>query len=1054
MSSYSLSNLPMITRILFIMLILGLGFFAPRPAHAVSTSPANCVPTADFDVSSDPTHLTLQAGATGLSTVTVTPVNGFNIAISLAAVTVPPDLTVTLSATSLDVSAGPATFIATVKASSTIASGDYSFVVNATTTTTLFHEHSIFVTVPAPELGITASKDHVTIQLGSSDTLVITLESLYSLPSTTVTLTDKISSGLPNPTFPIVTFNPTSLPLNLGGTATSTLTIATSQTTLATTPGEYRVEVNGIANPGSVSNTTTIEVFVMTPTFFMFATPYLLTIPAGSNAHSTINVTSVDGFTGTVDLTATPLPPNPGITTSLNPASIAITAGFPPVTSDLRVDVGPLAMPGFYSVFVTGMSGSTRGSAYVAIVVPGPGYSITGNPDPLTVSNSGTAATSMMTLASLNGFADTVGLSIFCSPEGLTADMTPASVMVPMGGSGTAALTVSASSFTVPGNYTIGVLGTGTRTFLSNYTSITVIVAGPDFKLTSTPEIVYLTTGATAQASITATSKMGFSGSIKLVTSVFSLSGTSTGLIASLDKTTLNPTSSTPATATLTLTATVADYYAVEVTGISWPIVHTAQVIAGVTQPIPDYSLTPTSTTITVAANSMGTDSLRVDALNGFTGTITFARVGSPIGGVSYDCTPVSLDVITTSAVSTCSFSSSTPGTYSAIVTGTGGNPTVTHQATYTVAVTKAGPSISTTLSASTITAGGSVTDSATLTGTDLLTASGTVTYQYFTGSGCAGTAIMVGSPVAVSYGLIPTSQSQTFNSAGAFSWNALYSGDAANTGATSSCEPLTVNAPLDYTLTASPTTASITAGSTFTATITAKLTGGVASPVTLTISNSPNPSVCIPVSGASPCGSFSLSPLTITPTSAGATSTLTVATTATVPPGTYTLTIAGLPSGTSSASATITLTVTAAPTPDLSISANPTAVSATTDSPATSTITVSAVHGFTGTVTLSISAPSGITCTLDHTTLQGYGTATLTCNSSTPNDYTVTVTATGGAGQHTTTQTFHVAAAPSPAAPAPTILGLTPALFYGIIGVLIAAVIGGIVVVIRRKNP
>jgi hypothetical protein len=104
--------------------------------------------------------------------------------------------------------------------------------------------------------------------------------------------------------------------------------------------------------------------------------------------------------------------------------------------------------------------------------------------------------------------------------------------------------------------------------------------------------------------------------------------------------------------------------------------------------------------------------------------------------------------------------------------------------------------------------------------------------------------------------------------------------------------------------------------------------------------------------------------------------------------------------------------------------------------------------------VTLAVSAPAGITCTLDHSALQGSGTATLTCTSSTPNDYTVTVTATGGTAAHTTTQTFHVSAAPSPAAPAPTIFGLPPVAFYGIIGVLIAAVIGGIAVVIRRKNP
>jgi len=149
-------------------------------------------------------------------------------------------------------------------------------------------------------------------------------------------------------------------------------------------------------------------------------------------------------------------------------------------------------------------------------------------------------------------------------------------------------------------------------------------------------------------------------------------------------------------------------------------------------------------------------------------------------------------------------------------------------------------------------------------------------------------------------------------------------------------------------------------------------------------------------------------------------------------------------------ASGSTTVTI---PQPDINL-ASSSPSSTTTSQSSISTITISPTYGFTGPVTLSISAPSGIVCTLDHSTLQGSGTATLTCTSNTANDYSVTVTATGGASPHTTTQTFHVAAAPSPAAPAPTILGLSPAIFYVLIAVLIVAVIGGVVALTRRKKP
>jgi hypothetical protein len=75
-----------------------------------------------------------------------------------------------------------------------------------------------------------------------------------------------------------------------------------------------------------------------------------------------------------------------------------------------------------------------------------------------------------------------------------------------------------------------------------------------------------------------------------------------------------------------------------------------------------------------------------------------------------------------------------------------------------------------------------------------------------------------------------------------------------------------------------------------------------------------------------------------------------------------------------------------------------------------------------------------------------------LTCSSSIAGYYTVTIGATGGAGPHTTTVDIHVAAV-SPAAPSPlTIRGLTPALFYVIIGVIMV-VVAGAVLALRRSR-
>jgi hypothetical protein len=100
--------------------------------------------------------------------------------------------------------------------------------------------------------------------------------------------------------------------------------------------------------------------------------------------------------------------------------------------------------------------------------------------------------------------------------------------------------------------------------------------------------------------------------------------------------------------------------------------------------------------------------------------------------------------------------------------------------------VTQKHPSIATTLSADTIQVGGSVHDSATLTGATA-NAGGSVTYTVYTDSACSQGAQSAGTKT-VTNGVVPDSDPVTFNTAGDYYWQAVYSGDANNAGATSVC--------------------------------------------------------------------------------------------------------------------------------------------------------------------------------------------------------------------------------------------------------------------------
>jgi uncharacterized repeat protein (TIGR01451 family) len=105
-----------------------------------------------------------------------------------------------------------------------------------------------------------------------------------------------------------------------------------------------------------------------------------------------------------------------------------------------------------------------------------------------------------------------------------------------------------------------------------------------------------------------------------------------------------------------------------------------------------------------------------------------------------------------------------------------------------------ASPDITTGLSATTGTPGATVHDTATLTGATA-DAGGTVTYTVYTDSACTTGAVDAGTKT-VTNGVVPQSNTITFNTPGDFYWQAAYSGDDNNNPATSTCtdEHLVIN--------------------------------------------------------------------------------------------------------------------------------------------------------------------------------------------------------------------------------------------------------------------
>jgi hypothetical protein len=184
-------------------------------------------------------------------------------------------------------------------------------------------------------------------------------------------------------------------------------------------------------------------------------------------------------------------------------------------------------------------------------------------------------------------------------------------------------------------------------------------------------------------------------------------------------------------------------------------------------------SVTDSATLTGATADAGGTVTYKVYTDNACTLNPVDAGTKTVTNGVVPDSNPVTFN---------------TAGTFfwQAVYSGDANNSGATSACTSEELLVKTSPSISTTLSAGTVNIGGSVHDSATLTGATA-DAGGTVTYKVYTDSACTLNPVDAGIKT-VTNGVVPDSDSVTFNHSGTFYWQAVYSGDANNNGATSDC--------------------------------------------------------------------------------------------------------------------------------------------------------------------------------------------------------------------------------------------------------------------------
>ena len=459
------------------------------------------------------------------------------------------------------------------------------------------------------------STSGISIAQGASGTVNLGVASLNNFASP-VSLTFSVPPGV------TASFNgPSEIETSAGGSSSPTVTIYVAGT-VAT--GTYPFTVKAIS--GGITHVATLQLIVTpsgtiiatspTPDFLTQPSPGVVTLTPSVSKSTTMVLSSVNGFSSSISLTAAWTGSAPaGITVSL-PSPVTVPAGGS-ASSILTLTADDSPSTGTYTLILTATNGVISHSSDIAVTIYGtpsvfapvtPDFSITSaitQPSPTAVSLSpGTSQATDIVLSSIDGFSSTVSLTAgwnAAAPSGVAiSPLSPVTVTVPASGTVSSTVTITAASTPSTGSYTL--LVTATNGVTSHATEIPVIVSGsiavlapvtltavpiPDFSLHPSTDIVSTIPGMSGEASVVVNSLGSFSAPVTFSTSW--VGNAPTGIAVNLPQTVIPPAggqAASPIAFTTTATASTGTYI-IQVTGTSGSVSHSTDITLQVNAPGP-----------------------------------------------------------------------------------------------------------------------------------------------------------------------------------------------------------------------------------------------------------------------------------------------------------------------------------------------------------------------------------------------------------------------------------------------------------------------------------
>lgn len=681
-------------------------------------------------------------------------------------------------------------------------------------------------TTTNPDFGLSVSPSNQSVQTGDSATYTATIAGMNGFSGTV----DLGVSGLPDGA--TASFSPPSV----SGSGTSQLTVAT---TSLVTPGNYPFTVT--ANIGSLTHTVSLTLVISAPADFSLAvTPTTQTVLAGSSVTYTATLTAQNGYASAINLDVTGVPA--GATASFMPPSVNGSG-----SAQLTLSTSSETAAGTYPITITAGSGTLAHSVKVTLTV-----SSSGSPSILSIDTVSSAdrssAGSQSSTAQFSTTAPNELLLAFISTD---SSSTSGNTVTSVQGAGLTWQLVSRANG-VPGDAEIW------RAFAAAVLSNVTVTANLSQSAAASISVVAFsgvdTSGSNGSGAVGATAMFSAASGAPTGSVTTTRDGSWVFAVGADWDNAIAPTVGLNQTIVHQYLATVGDTYWVQqqnsVTSSAGTtvtmndtapsgdksnlaLVEVLPTTGNGGTPNPDFSLTASPSSQSVAIGNPTSYSLTLTATNGFSGTTNLNASGLP-NGVTTSFNPPSISGSGTSQLTIATTSSVAPGTYPFTVTATSGSLThsvsltldVTAAADFSLAITPSTQSVqpgSSTNYTATITAQNGYTAATSFTVTGLPTgATAKFTPTAITGSGSAQLAISTASTTAAgSYPLAIAASSGSFSH--------------------SASATLVVSATADFAITATPSSRSIPAGASTIYTVNIAGQNGYSGVANLTAAGLPN---------------------------------------------------------------------------------------------------------------------------------------------------------------------------------------------------------------------